>query len=60
MPKVDQDKCIGCGMCVSMCPDCFKLNDTGKAESTCTGDNCECNCDLDSVVASCPVGAISK
>jgi ferredoxin len=29
--KVDQDTCIGCALCESVCPDVFKLNAEGKA-----------------------------
>jgi ferredoxin len=24
--KIDQDKCIGCGACESLCPDTFKID----------------------------------
>jgi len=58
MPKVDQEKCIGCGTCIAMCPDCFKMNNDGKAEFGCKGDKCPCN--LDDVASACPVDAISK
>lgn len=27
--KVDKDKCIGCGACVSICPNVFDFNDDG-------------------------------
>ena len=30
--KVNQDKCIGCGQCVSICEDVFNFNDDGLAE----------------------------
>ena len=30
--KVNQDKCIGCGQCVSICEDVFNFNDEGLAE----------------------------
>ena len=30
---VDQDLCIGCGMCNAACPEVFELNDEGKAEA---------------------------
>ncbi len=30
--KVDQAKCIGCGLCVSMAPKTFKLAQDGKSE----------------------------
>jgi ferredoxin len=32
MIKVDQNKCIGCGLCAGMCPDVFALNLDGKSE----------------------------
>ena len=28
---VDQDTCISCGMCVSICPEVFEFNDDEKA-----------------------------
>ena len=28
---VDRDTCIGCGVCVAMCPDLFKLDDESIA-----------------------------
>lgn len=59
MPKVDKEKCVACGTCVAMCPDCFKIGDDGKAECSC-GDDCKCDCNIDDVISSCPVGAISK
>lgn len=56
MPKVDKEKCIGCGTCVAMCSKCFKLDEEGKAESNCSG-----KCDtIDDVISACPVDAISK
>lgn len=57
MLKVDKEKCTGCGTCVSMCPDCFKISDDGKAESK---NDCKCDCNIDDVISACPVDAISK
>ena len=34
MVKVDQDKCIGCGLCAGLCPDSFQMNADGKSEVT--------------------------
>ncbi len=31
-PKIDQEKCIGCGTCAAICPEVFELNSEGKAE----------------------------
>ncbi|MDF2505862.1 MAG: ferredoxin [Clostridium sp.] len=28
---VDKDTCIGCGLCTSVCPDVFVMDDEGKA-----------------------------
>lgn len=30
---VDQELCVGCGICTDICPEVFELNDNGKAES---------------------------
>ena len=50
---VDQELCIGCGVCVSLCPDVFELQDNGKVKVV-----NEDNCDYEDVVNNCPVGAI--
>lgn len=54
---VDKNLCIGCGNCVSDCPDCFELNDEGKSE---VKESCkEDCCDLSEVADNCPVQAIT-
>jgi ferredoxin len=30
-PNVDKDTCIACGLCPSICPECFDMQDDGKA-----------------------------
>jgi ferredoxin len=55
-PKVDQNKCIGCGLCVTICPKVFKLEDDAKSHvisKKITG------CNIKEAIDSCPVGAIS-
>ena len=29
--KVDQETCIGCGVCPSVCPEVFEMKDDGKS-----------------------------
>jgi ferredoxin len=31
--KVDQDTCIGCGLCPTICEDVFEMGDDGKAHA---------------------------
>ena len=50
--NVDQELCIGCGMCESLSPDVVKVNGEGKAEVVGEGDGEE-------AVSSCPVSAIT-
>jgi len=30
-PNVDKDTCVSCGLCPSICPECFDMEDDGKA-----------------------------
>jgi len=55
MIKVNQKQCIGCGLCVSMCPETFKMNDLGKSEVI---DPKPTSC-AKKAASNCPVGAIS-
>jgi ferredoxin len=56
MPKVNQDICIGCGTCESLCPEVFQLGDSGKAEvKSDAPDNVSC---IKEAIESCPVQAI--
>jgi len=53
---IDEDACVGCGLCVNSCPDCFELTDAGVAEVK--TQDCP-DCDLKDVASQCPVNAIS-
>jgi ferredoxin len=55
--KVDAEKCIGCGLCVSMCEEAFELKNDGKAHVKSTAGCSSCDCK--SVAESCPVDAIT-
>ena len=57
---VDENLCIGCGLCVNMCPKCFQINDDGKSKVICKYDSLNSN-EKNEVLQSkemCPVGAI--
>lgn len=54
--KVDQDKCIGCGLCISLAPKSFKLIDDGKSEAINPPGDDEAT--IKSTVESCPVQGI--
>jgi len=54
---VDQDLCIGCGICVNMCPSCFEMRDDMKSYLVEGCDPITDNC-CESAANSCPVQAI--
>ena len=54
-PVVNEDLCIGCGTCESLCPNVFKI-ENGKSHVVC--EDCG-DCDAQETVDSCPVNAIS-
>lgn len=53
---IDEELCVGCGACASLCPEVFELQDDGKAKVINEEGYEKCNCDI--VVNSCPVGVI--
>lgn len=53
---IDQEKCIGCGTCVSLCEQVFELGDDGKAKVKSEAGCDKCNCE--EIAEACPVQAI--
>lgn len=57
VPKVDKEKCIGCGLCISICPEVFEMGKDGKSyvknPKACNRPSCKEAAD------SCPVQAIT-
>lgn len=54
MIKILRNQCIGCGLCVSLCPDVFTMDETYKAMVVSEKNiNCAKN-----AANSCPVEAI--
>ncbi len=56
-PVVDEDLCTGCGVCTSMAPNVFEMNDEGVSEVVDPEGADEGT--IESAISSCPVDAIS-
>ncbi|HUV72340.1 MAG TPA: ferredoxin [Clostridia bacterium] len=56
--KIDKEKCIGCGLCVTIAEKAFKLSDEGKAEVLVVETEEESK--VQEAIESCPVGAITE
>ncbi len=56
-PVVDQDLCVGCGLCTQVCSDVFEMTADGKADVM-SDANLEADC-IQDAVDQCPVSAIS-
>jgi ferredoxin len=56
MIKVDKEKCVGCGLCTSICKEVFALGKDGKAIVKAQKD-LPC---VKEAIESCPVEAISQ
>jgi len=57
--KIDKDKCIGCGTCVSLYPDLFEMGADGKAQIIDSKKDID-ESKVETIVASCPMAAIKK
>jgi len=58
--KVDQNLCLGCGLCVSLCPEFFELSEDGKAKvKNDLEDSLIKDSNIEEVIESCPAEAIS-
>lgn len=53
---VDQEICIGCGLCVSIIPEVFQLNDAGVSEVQSQAGADEVK--IQEAIDSCPVNCI--
>lgn len=62
----ERKKCIGCGACASLCPDCWEMDDDGKSLLIGSKKNKEGNDELEvedlgcngSIEESCPAQCI--
>lgn len=58
--KVNQDTCIGCGACVAICEDVFKMNNKGISVVKQNPVKKEYINEAIDAIDSCPTGAIEK
>ena len=56
---VDKDGCIACGLCASICPECFEIEDDGKAGFIVDEAPDGLEDEVREAAESCPVNAIS-
>lgn len=56
---VDKDTCIGCGLCPSICPEVFEMQDDGKAGTMVDQVPSEVEDSAKEAESSCPVNAIA-
>jgi len=54
---VDETKCIGCTLCVSICPKVFEMQANGKSKAV--NPNGEATDAIEKAIMSCPATAIS-
>jgi ferredoxin len=55
--QVNKEVCIGCGACISACPECFDFDEEGKSQVK--TETTECNCESQEIIDDFPVRAIS-
>ena len=53
--KIDRELCTGCGLCATICPEAFEIDDNNIA--VVKGESCEGQ-DINEVSTQCPVEAI--
>ena len=56
---VDKDTCIACGLCPSICPECFEIEDDGKAGFIVDEAPSGSEDEVKEAAERCPVRAIS-
>ncbi len=56
--KVNSEACIGCGACVSICPDVFEINDDGLSQAKVEEVDKDKEQEVMDAKDSCPTGAI--
>lgn len=55
---IDKEACVGCGLCVEICPDYYELDKDGKAQGKLKSIPKELEMLCEKAAAECPVDAI--
>ncbi len=58
--KVNEDACIGCGACVSICDKVFDFNDEGLSKVIVDSISDDLVDDVKEAIESCPTAAIEE
>lgn len=58
-PTIDEDLCIGCGICEQTCPEAFELGEDGTAAVKDDSEDCEDAGCCEEAADECPVDAIT-
>ncbi len=57
--SVDKNACIGCGICIDMCPAVFEFDPHGLSEATISSIDPSLNNSVREAAKACPTNAIS-
>ncbi|HEX21337.1 MAG TPA: ferredoxin [Actinobacteria bacterium] len=59
-PKINEDECIGDGICEEICPEVFELQDDGLAHVINEDPSEDLNDKIEEAIEECPTSAITN
>ena len=60
MEYLVNERCVGCGLCVGICPECFEMDQDGLAEAVADPEGGDTAQRAREAMQGCPVAAIEK